>query len=197
MPDSHTLRAPWFRPVLASASTGPVLAALTSLGRRHGEAAAVLPTARLDAPTLVEATAGVEDTGLLFAPVLSGELGACPVHDPRLVVPLRLLLPVVDARSSCVVREASGVRTPVPLAALSDAQLECTARQLGWLPRLTRRDPRALREALAWARHEIRVLQATAREGIVPSRVAWPLVLVRPEPTSGAASRGRRRGGES
>lgn len=172
-----------------------MLAALTSLARRHDEPAAVLPTARLDGTTLTAAVAGLDDADLLLAPVLTGELGACPFHDPRLLVPMRLLLPVVDAGASTMAHAAARSAS-LPLGTLTDAQLECAVRQLGWLPRLARRDGRAVREALEWARHEIRVLQATAREGIVPSRVAWPLVLVRPEPAS-APSRERFRGGES
>ncbi len=165
-----------------------VLAALTSLSRLHGEAVALVEAARFDPAFVGRTIADLEGTDLLLGFIVRGFLGACVVTNPASTP---MFVPVVDVAAASAQGPIGG--PAVPLATLGDAQVELVARQLGWSPRITRSDTKALRSAFAWARHEIRVLQATAREGIVPSRAAWPVVLVRP----GAKSPESQRGGDA
>lgn len=167
-----------------------MLAALTSLAHRHGEAVTLVGADRLDPAFLDAVLAGLDEASGLVGCFLRGTLGPCgpldPAHAP-------LLLAAVDVdRSSAAPPGTSdaSVASPSRLGDLGDAQLEVAVRQLGWVPRICGNHPTAVRTALEWARHEIRVLQATAREGIVPSRVAWPVVLVRSSRSPGPVTGG-------
>lgn len=160
---SHELHVQPRHLALVPAGGGAVLAALTRLADAHGEKAQLIETARIDAAFVASCASGMAPD-LALGCLLRGDLGPSPLSDPTHA---QVLLPVIDVESSVALRD------------LSDAKLELVARHLGWAPRVTDGSVASLHAALAWARHEIRVLQATAREGIVPSRVAWPVVLVR------------------
>lgn len=154
----------------------PALAALEMLSSGH--ASGVPSTRSLDARALRDAVIeqAVEDEApASIAPLLvRGAMHQATVLDPEAVP---MVLPIVDV-DRCSTAEGA------PLHLMTDAQLMTHARGLGWQPRIVRaRDTEsrrlALSEAMTWARHELLVLRALAREGVVPSRISWPVVLLR------------------
>lgn len=160
---SHELRIPPGHLSVVPRDGGALLAALTTLADTHGEKARLVETSRLDA-SFVASCLSATPPDLALGCLLRGDVGPSPLSDPSLA---HVFLPVVDVDASAALRD------------LDTAKLELVLRHIGWAPRVSGGDVPSLVAALAWARHEIRVLQATAREGIVPSRLAWPVVLVR------------------
>jgi hypothetical protein len=139
-----------------------VVAAFAALARRFGE-----PVAVVGAMTVNDASA---DPELIIGWVVDEALEPCPRPDPMRTSPV---LPIIDVER---VVGPSGE----PLSDLDESQRVGLMRELGWLPRVVRGPDldRALREGLTWARHEIRVIQATARAGVFLARPSWPALIV-------------------
>jgi hypothetical protein len=157
-----------------AALLGPVIAALAALARRFGDPVAIFASARLDGAWLEETLADLDrdasDPDLILGCLYRGTLPRCPV---RSIASGPALLPIVELAPSGTIAAARA-------GALAPGELLGVVRGLGWSPRVVAGAhlERDLDAAVAWARHEIRVLQETARAGIVPSLPGWPLVLV-------------------
>jgi hypothetical protein len=157
----------------------PALAALASLSFGMTEdLPEEVPSARfLDHDALrdaaIERALELEAPASIAPVLVRGVVRPATVRDPEAAP---MILPIVDV-------ERSFTEDGAALKNLSEGALTLLARRLGWLPRIVRaRDAesrhQALSEAMTWARHEMLVLRALAREGVVPSRISWPVVFL-------------------